>query len=196
MPGSIKAGGLDGSSHQVSCPYRLRTSIHEYGARRHCQSKFVYFAKTSEPDFTPAIPTTRTIDGEVQGHANSPKVCRCPCLDPQPLQPRPSPQPSRYLQTEPFCGLGRVASACSLNASDQHHSQARSGLSDNASAGIDLRRQTCPRLSVKQTSMMPSPISASDPQRTWGAQELWGMSSTSPRLNLTSALGPIALSER
>jgi hypothetical protein len=52
-----------------------------------------------------------------------PKVCRCPCLDPQSLQPRPSPQPSRYLQTEPFCGLGRVASAGGLNASDQHPSQ-------------------------------------------------------------------------
>ena len=35
-------------------------------------------------------------------------------------------------QTEPFCRPGRVASAGGLNASDQHPSQARSGLSDNA----------------------------------------------------------------
>jgi hypothetical protein len=36
------------------------------------------------------------------------------------------------MPTEPFCRPGRVASASGLNASDQHPSQARSGLSDNA----------------------------------------------------------------
>jgi putative transposase len=48
------------------------------------------------------------------------------------FQPRPPPQPSRYFQAKPRCRLSRVASAGGLNASDQHHSQARSGLSDNA----------------------------------------------------------------
>jgi len=45
---------------------------------------------------------------------------------------QPSPRPSRHLQTEPHCRLSRVASAGGLNISDQHPSQARSGLSDNA----------------------------------------------------------------
>ena len=63
------------------------------------------------------------------------EICRRPRLNPQPLQPRPSPQPPRHLQTEPFCRPGRVASAGGLNASDQHPSQARSGLSDNALFG-------------------------------------------------------------
>jgi hypothetical protein len=45
-----------------------------------------------------------------------------------------APQPPRHLQTEPFCSPSRVASAGGLNASDQYHLQARSGLSDNALA--------------------------------------------------------------
>ena len=47
-----------------------------------------------------------------------------------------APQLPRHLQTEPVCRPGRVASAGGLNASDQHPSQARSDLSDNA----DLRQ--------------------------------------------------------
>jgi putative transposase len=59
-------------------------------------------------------------------------ICSHPRINPQPLQPRPSPQPPRHLQTEPLCRPGRVASTRGLNASDQHPSQGRSGLSDNA----------------------------------------------------------------
>jgi len=84
----------------------------------------------------PAVPTTRTSDAEVQGRKDPTEICSRPRINPQPLQPQPSPQPPRHLQTEPFCRPGRVASAGGLNASDQHSSQARSGLSDNA----DLRQ--------------------------------------------------------
>src|SRR5665648_28083 len=85
--------------------------------------------------FPPAVPTTRTSDAEVQGRKDPTEICSRPRINPQSLQPRPSPQPPRHLQTEPFCRPGRVASAGGLNASDQHPSQARSGLSDNAQPG-------------------------------------------------------------
>ena len=104
----------------------------------HCQRKFVYFAKMSEPDCVaidfPAFFPGRSerFDGEVQEHENPPEVFRRPGLDPQSRQPRPSPQPSGHLQAEPFCCIGRTASADGLNASDQRPSQARSGLSGNA----------------------------------------------------------------
>jgi len=49
-----------------------------------------------------------------QGHQNPAEICRRARLDPQPLQPRPSPQRPPYLQTEPFCRSGRVVSACSV----------------------------------------------------------------------------------
>ena len=68
--------------------------------------------------FSPTIPTTRTSDGEIQGIENSPKVRRCPCLDPQSFQPRPSPQQPRHLQTKSFCHPSRVASAGGLKTSD------------------------------------------------------------------------------
>jgi len=89
-------------------------------------------AQQSRRKFPPAVPTTRTSDAEVQGRKDPTEICRRLRINPQPLQPRPSPQPPRYLQTEPFCRPGRVASAGGLNSSDQHPSQARSGLSDNA----------------------------------------------------------------
>ena len=49
-------------------------------------------------------------------------------------------QRPRHLQTEPFCRPGRVASAGGLNASNQHPSQARSSLSDNAERIAHRRR--------------------------------------------------------
>jgi len=36
------------------------------------------------------------------------RICRRSRINPQPRQPRPSPQPPRHLQTEPFCRPGRV----------------------------------------------------------------------------------------
>jgi hypothetical protein len=45
---------------------------------------------------------------------------RRPRINPQPLQPRPPPQPPRHLQTEPFCRPGRVASVGGLNAALSH----------------------------------------------------------------------------
>ncbi len=72
------------------------------------------------------------------------KFARRPRLGPQSLQPRPPPQPPRHLQAEPFCRPGRVASAGGLNASDQHTSQARSGLSDNASLSPTSRQNVTP----------------------------------------------------
>src|SRR3990170_5956374 len=56
--------------------------------------------------FPPAVPTTRTSDAEVQGRKDPTEICRRPRINPQPLQPRPSPQPPRHLQTEPFCRPG------------------------------------------------------------------------------------------
>ena len=89
-------------------------------------------AQQSGRKFPPAVPTTRTRDAEVQGRKDPTEICRRPRINPQPLQPRPPPQPPRHLQTEPRCRTRGMASACSLTASDQHPSQARLGLSDNA----------------------------------------------------------------
>jgi len=68
----------------------------------------------------PAVPMTRTSDGEVQGHQDPAEICRRSRISPQPLQPRPPSQLPRYLQTEPLCCPGGVASTGGLNASDQH----------------------------------------------------------------------------
>ena len=40
-------------------------------------------------------------DGAVQGHQDPAKVYRCPCLDPQPLQPPTPSHPPRHFQTTP-----------------------------------------------------------------------------------------------
>ena len=71
----------------------------------------------SRRKFPPAVPTTRTSDAEVQGRKDPTGICNRPRINPQPLQPRPSPQPPRHLQTEPFCRPGRVALAGGL----KHH---------------------------------------------------------------------------
>jgi len=47
-------------------------------------------------------------NGEIQGHQNPAEVCLRPCLDPQPLQSGPPPQPPRYLQAVPLCRPGGI----------------------------------------------------------------------------------------
>jgi putative transposase len=83
--------------------------------RQCCRSGVRSVAQQSRRKFPPAVPTTRTSDAEVQGRKDPTEICNRPRINPQPLQPRPSSQPPRHLQTEPFCRPGRVASAGGLN---------------------------------------------------------------------------------
>ena len=84
--------------------------------RQCCRSGVRSVAQQSRRKFPPAVPTTRTSDAEVQGRKDPTEICSRPRINPQPLQPRPSPQPPRHLQTEPFCRPGRVASAGGLRS--------------------------------------------------------------------------------
>ena len=62
-------------------------------------------------------------DGKVQGHQDPAEIRLRPRLDPQRFQPRPSPQPPRYLQAKPRRRPGRMAPACSLKTLTQGSSK-------------------------------------------------------------------------
>ena len=114
---------LQSNAHALGVTERCALASSSPTIWRHCRySDLGWAASPTRPDM---------IFGK-DSRKNPTKIRRRPRINPQPLQPRPSPQPPRYLQAEPRCLPGRVASACNLNASDQHPSQARSGLSDNA----------------------------------------------------------------
>ena len=89
-------------------------------------------AEQSRRKFPPAVPATRTSDAEVQGRKDPYRNLRPPTYQSTTTSTTTITSTAASLQTEPFCRPGRVASAGGLNASDQHPSQARSGLSDNA----------------------------------------------------------------
>ena len=72
-------------------------------------------AQQSSRKFTPAIPKTGRGNVEIQGPQNPTEVLVRPCLDPKSFQSGPPPQSPRYLQAEPFCRSGRMASAGGLN---------------------------------------------------------------------------------
>ena len=127
------------------------------------------------------IPTSRsddeTGDGKVQRHENSSKVRRHPRINPQPFQPRPPPQPPRHLQTEPRCRTRGMASACSLNASDQHPSQARLGLSENA----DWRHHFIGFSRLFKTILLPSIYHLYTIQKGWRGLANGRRNSQAPR---------------
>jgi transposase-like protein len=66
-------------------------------------------AQQSGRKLTPTLPTTRRSHGALQGHQNPAEVHLRTRFDPQPLQPRPSPQPKSHIQGEALCRPGRVA---------------------------------------------------------------------------------------
>ncbi len=75
---------------------------------------------TQQPgrELAPAVQTTGSGNGQVQGRKDPAEICFRPCLDPQPLQPRTPSQPPRHFQTSPSRRLGRVASIGSLRPFD------------------------------------------------------------------------------
>ena len=75
-------------------------------------------AQQSGREFTSAIPTTRTSDGEIQECKVASEVCLDPRFSPQSLLPGTSFLQPRKLQTQSFRRLGGVASTCDLRSTD------------------------------------------------------------------------------
>jgi transposase-like protein len=76
------------------------------GHRHRGASAMWTLAQQPGRELTPAVPTKRGRDGQIQGHQDAAEVCLRSRLDPQPLSPEPSPQPPQHLQAEPLSRSG------------------------------------------------------------------------------------------
>ena len=92
------------------------------GNWKHSAPEMRSLSQQSSGEFTPAVPTTKRGDGKIQGHQDATEVCTCSHLDPQPLQPRPSPQSPRSLQAEPLRRASRMVSPRRMNPVVSWHS--------------------------------------------------------------------------
>ena len=99
-------------------------------------------AQQSGREFTSAIPTTRTSDGEIQECKVASELCLDPRFSPQSLLPGTSFIQPRKLQTQSFRRLGGVASTCDLRSTDDGVLLTGSISPDNAQRGRSPRPPT------------------------------------------------------
>ena len=89
-------------------------SCRDEGARQCRKAGLRSLAEQPGREFSSPVSKAGRGDGAVPGHQDPTEVCRCPCIDSQPLQPSTPSQSPRHFQTTPSHCIGRVASVGSL----------------------------------------------------------------------------------